>query len=130
MANFTSRRGFAVLLAILGGLLGCSADAVDEPEPVFTTPGAFIAWSDEEGGYRLLRMRNVFPLTDELTLLFFDEYLAGVASLEEAKQKAQDPALPLVFIGPIQLTQFRQQPHVVVWFRTLTEEERNANGGL
>ncbi len=129
MRSSTMRRTF--LLAVLAlGAGACSADALDAPSPTVQTPGAFVARARDEGGYRLFRTRTSLAIDGGRSFVFFDEYLPGVGSLDEARTRAQDPEVPLAFIGPILLSQFEQRPYHVVWYRTMTEEERTGNGGL
>jgi hypothetical protein len=119
-------KAFAVLL-LLGA---CSADAVEEPAPSLETPGAFVVRERETGGYRLFRTRSFLALDAERKYLFLDEHVAGAASLAEAHGKARDPALALRFIGPYSRPQFVQRPYQVIWYRSMSEEERTAHGGL
>jgi hypothetical protein len=126
-------RAFSRTVA-LGALLGCasacSADAVEEAPPKLETPGAFVARERESGGYRLFRTRGALVLDAERNYLVFDEHFAGAASLAEAKEKVRDPSLLLQFIGPYSRAQFERVPYEVIWYRSMSEEERTAHGGL
>lgn len=103
---------------------------MEEPLPALDTPGTFVVSARDGGGYRLFRTRTVIFIDERRTYLFFDEHLAGAESPESARNKARDPALPLVFVGPSLLERFLQTPWQVVWYRSLTEEERTSHGGL
>jgi hypothetical protein len=117
-------------LAVLVLLGACSADAVEQAPPSLETPGAFVVRERDDGGYRLFRTRGFLAVDPERTYLLFDEHIAGAASLAEASGKARDPELALQFIGPYLRSQFVQRPYEVIWYRSMSEEERSAHGGL
>ena len=123
-------RSSLAVAALCALLPACSADAVDEPVPALETPGTFIASARKTDGYDLFRTRTVLFLDDRRTYLFFDEHLDGAATLDEARSKAQDPALALTFVGPRLRSNFLETSWHVVWYRSLTKEERAAHGGL
>jgi hypothetical protein len=119
--SLIAKAGSTLLVAVL--LLGCSADSAPAPEPTFTTPGAFIAFRDESGGYLLMRTLAEWPVRPGESVLFVSVYSPTAATLDEARELAQGPPLPLLRpdVAVIEIP----DPSIatVVWFRTLTPEE-------
>jgi len=108
--------------------VACSADAVEEPLPGLDVPGAFVAVQRDEGGYALLRTRTVLALSPDRTLIFFDEHPPGAESIDEARAKARELDLVLVLGSPRLQSSFSRRPYQVVWYRSLTDEERGSSG--
>ena len=116
-----AKAGLTLLVAVL--LLGCSADSAPAPEPTFTTPGAFIALREESGSYLLVRTLAEWQPRPGESVLFVSVYSPTAATLEEARELAQGPPLPLLRpdVGVIPIPD--PSTATVVWFRTLTPEE-------
>ena len=115
-----------VALALLLGLLtACSADAVDEPDPQLETPGAFIALADDEGTFQILRTLAGLEVGSGQDIIFFTLFEPAAVDFEQARELAQDPELavsdPLVLVPKADVL---SRTWKVVWFRSLTEEER------
>ena len=116
------RRAF-VGLAL--GLLGCSADSVDEREPTLDTIGVFVARSDPGGGYKLHRVLYALRLQTDDTSLFISTYAGLARTLEDARARARSGTLAVeVDVQVVSQRQFASVPHEIVWFRSLTPEER------
>jgi len=109
---------------LLAGLAGCSADAVEEPAPTLENAGTFVATPEAPDHYRLLRVRNTLVSGPELVYLFLDEHLPGARSLDEALALARDPELLLLPVDVVLLRDFVTRPHVVLWHRSLHDDER------
>jgi len=116
-----------LLLAPLlsGGLLGCASDSLPIPEPTIETPGAFVAVDLGTGQFSLSRTLSTFEAEQD-TILIFTDYDVGPRSWEEAAEYARLPELPIATLvtaasGKVFLA---NNDHRVVWFRTLTAEER------
>jgi hypothetical protein len=114
------------LVATLFGLSGCSADSVDEVPPTLETSGAFVARQDViEGGYQLFRILQVLRVTPGDPTLFVTVYALNVESIEQARQAAKRGNLPLrTPVDVVSSRQFAAVPHEIVWFRSLSDEER------
>ena len=122
----TRRTLLASLLA--SATVSCSADAVVAPEPTLETPGAFIAVESSNDGIQLFRSVGRGALENGDYLLVLILYAPRPKSFEEARELAQEPALPeevhQYFLHESRLV---SRPHEVVWFRTLTAEETAAS---
>jgi hypothetical protein len=117
-------RGAALMAVSL--LLGCSADAVDEPEPTLETPGAFVAIDDGAGSYELLRTLTSLEVGGGQDVMFFTLYAASAGDFDRARELARDPLLPIqdeLVLLPKEDVLAREWK--VVWFRTLNDEERS-----
>jgi hypothetical protein len=120
-----TRRALA-LVAVAASLAGCSADAVDEPEPELETPGAFVAVDDGAGAYEILRTLTSLEVGNDRDVIFFTLFAPTAVDFEQARELARDPALPIqdeLVLLPEDYVLSRSWK--VVWFRTLTEEERD-----
>ncbi len=120
----------ALLLAAASGV-ACSADAVPEPEPGLETPGSFVASGPvSDGGFVLLRSLMSLRLDNGNTLLFFTRYDVRPKSFEHARELCRTtsdfPAVAMLQ-SPLK-SEFELTPFRVVWFRTLTQEERDVLG--
>lgn len=117
------RYAFLVVAASLS-LSGCSSDAVLAPEPAYDQPGAFVAVDD--GGEALTLFRTLDTLKLQVgTYLFMTEYDVAPLDWEEAQALAKEPDLPIrtaLLLEPVRIV--TDNPYQVVWFRTLTDEER------
>jgi hypothetical protein len=112
--------------AAFAALVACSADAVDEAPATLETVGAFVARTDPEGGFRLHRVLYVLRLPPMDSTLFITVYATRTSTIEQAREAAKGPALPIEV--PVELfskLQFASVPHEIVWFRSLTQEERD-----
>lgn len=118
----------ALALLFLGLQAGCSADAVPEPLPEIELPGTFIAREREPDGYQLFRTRVALRFGADRTYIFFDEHQPGARTLAEARSKARDPELLLVQSAPRLKAQFVELPYFVIWYRSMTDEERGPSG--
>jgi len=115
-------------LLFAGALLpACSSDTAPEPEAVLETPGAFTAFDESEGGagpLTLYRTLDILTLPND-AVVFATIYAVEPASWAEAREMAKDPAIPvreeLQFLSRASISVY---PHRVVWFRTLTDEEK------
>jgi len=118
-------RSLAVL-SLLADLSGCSADAVDEPEPVLETPGAFVALSDDVGTFQILRTLAGLEVGSGQDVIFFTLFEPAARDFDHARELARDPALPVS--DPLVLVPKEDvlaRTWKVVWFRSLNEEERS-----
>lgn len=124
---------------------GCYADSVTAPEPTLTTPGAFIAVpfeptlpdgaagaagqagrsGDADDLYRLIRVLAAFDVKTDLAIFHFP--YGVVDSLEEARQatksRGSGPPPPVSIVS---LAALESLEAVVVGYRSLTEEEKDA----
>ena len=107
-------------------LAGCSADAVEEASPTLETLGVFVARQDvTAGGYRLFRILYVLKVQPAETALFVTAYAVVTNTIDEAREAAKRPSLPLLLpVDVLSERQFAAVPHEIVWFRSLNEEER------
>ncbi|MFZ5889454.1 MAG: hypothetical protein ACOY0T_00145 [Myxococcota bacterium] len=112
------------LLVGLPLCIACSATAVDEPPPRLDTAGSFIASPNGSGGYLLFRTLLGLRLETE-TVLFMLRYGVMAASINEARALAQSHSLgtPREFESHA-MSEFERVGFEVVWFRTLTDDER------
>lgn len=113
-----------LLLFALGLLGGCSTEALDAPQPSMFTPGAFTAVDEENGTLTLYRTLDYLELETD-TLLFLTEYEATPRTYDEARESAKRHDLPVrVASVGASAALFPGHPYQVVWFRTLTDEEK------
>ena len=106
-------------------VLGCSADSVDEREPTLDTIGVFVARTDPDGGYTLHRVLYALRLQTDDTSLFISTYAVHASTLEGARDLARSGPLPVeVEVQVVSQRQFGSVPYEIVWFRSLTPEER------
>lgn len=113
-----------LLLACAAINAACSADAVAVPEPSVRHAGTFVASPRASGGYRLLRTTEVLLIDPVTTYLFMDEYFPGAATVSEARALARRVDLPLRPSSILLERTFLQTEWHIVWYRTLTDEER------
>lgn len=117
----------AALLAIgLLGLTACGAsDTLPEPEPELETPGAFVAQRGSDGVFVLLRTLDKLTVENQDTLLFFTVYDVTPKSWDDARELSKRASLPVENQAVTAFEKlFLETPHRVVWYRTLTDEER------
>lgn len=110
-----------LLLALAAA--GCSADAVAEPEPTLDSKGAFIAIAADDGDYQLLRSLAVLGTGGDDDAFFVVPYLAKPKTFAEARELAQDPALPHRQVTAIGRRYITSREWRVVWFRSVSAEE-------
>jgi len=106
---------------------GCSADAVPESEPTFRTPGAFLAARIAPSEYTLSRTIGELPPIAGQQLLVVTQYTPVLHSLAAARELAQDSTIPIRYQAlVVPLSEFSNGRWEVVWFRSLTEDEKDA----
>lgn len=116
-------RAPSFLLAVVL-LPACATESLPEPEPTLLTPGAFIAEDPSEGPMVLLRTLDTFT-TEQDIILALTEYDVEPASWEEAAELAKLPDLPIRYESTAASANLlSKSDHRVVWYRTLTDEER------
>jgi len=123
-SNSVTWHRFILLLPLLS--CACSADAVPEPEPTLDTKGAFIAVAADEGDYQLLRTLAVLGSGRDDDAFFVLPYLAKPGSFDEARELAQDPALPVGEVTAVGRRSITSREWRVVWFRSVSSEEQAA----
>ena len=120
-----SRVAIAVVAALV--ISACSADSMTPPEPTLETPGAFVLATDDSGLTILFRTLQVVPIDSTESLLDAILYAAAPSSPEQARALAKDRALPVAEPHAIySLRGIISLEPEVVWFRTLTRDERDA----
>jgi hypothetical protein len=124
-------RNAASLLAVMGvafAASGCSADAVDVPEPDATTPGAFVGIEEDAFGETaegsssivIIQVRGVTGTPGGDRILIVDVLEAEPRSFEEARALVRGPDLPVrsrQYL--ITLLTVLTHHHEVLWFRSL-----------
>jgi len=122
-----SRTGAAwfVFSVVCGLLPACSSDTAPEPEAVLETPGAFTA-VDESGGGPLTLYRTLDTLTlPNDTIVFATVYDVEPTTYREAREMAKNHAIPIrLEVQFLSRAALGGHPYRVVWFRTLTDEEK------
>jgi hypothetical protein len=122
-----ARPACLVVCALLSVLAGCSADSVSEPEPIIERAGSFVAVTEAEGTIVLLRTLRVVPIDSAESLYEAILYEGRPSSYDEAEAWAKDRDLPVSDPhGIFSLRNVLSGNPEVVWFRTLTEDERAA----
>jgi hypothetical protein len=120
-----SRVSVACVAALV--ISACSADSVTPAEPTLETPGAFAVATDDSGLTILFRTLRVVPIDGMESLLEAILYAAAPTSPEQARALAKDRTLPVADPHAIfSLRDVMSLEPEVVWFRTLTEDERDA----
>ena len=114
----------ALLLHLAFAPLACASDAVDAPEPTLETPGSFVARQEPSGEIRLFRVMQVLTLETGQTMLIMIMYAPRPASFTEAKSLAEDRDLAVQQLTYAVESEFAKAPLQIVWFRTLTPQER------
>jgi hypothetical protein len=110
----------AVAIFGVAASLGCSADAVDAPEPGVSTPGAFVAVEDDNLGIVMFRTQGTTGVGMGDPILIVDLIEAQPRSFEEARALARGPDLPIRTSSYlITLRTVLTNPHEVLWFRSL-----------
>ena len=115
----------ALILMLVAGSVGCSADAVSESEPTLETAGAFVVTGPVEGNYVLFRILLALTLENKRTVLLVFRH-AVVKSIAEGRALAQGPQLKDGIVEGRARETFIMEGYTVVWFRTLTDEEKDA----
>jgi hypothetical protein len=128
MPVLRSRLAIALSLSLSLSCLAlpaCSSDAAPLPEPDIETPGAFIAFDEGiTGKLSLIRTLDTLELPHE-TILFASVYDVDPVSWDEARELSKRHDLPLrLDIQFVTETPLKAVPYRVVWFRTLSEEEK------
>jgi hypothetical protein len=118
-----------IALAFFFTLLpACASDAAPEPEADLETPGAFFAMDEGKGALALARTLTTLralPLETGDTILFFTLYDVAPSTWDEAHDIAQGHDIPIRILTTTKpKSQLIMDPYRVVWFRSLTDEER------
>lgn len=116
----------ALLFALLSNCVGCSADAVSEPEPTLDTAGVFVVTGPVAGSYTLFRVLLTLNFANQQSILFVFRYIDIPKSVAEARALAQRSSLQHTPLETYPRESFVANGYEVVWFRTLTDEERDA----
>lgn len=131
MITAVKRAGVALLVsgAACTALPACSSDTAPQPEAELETPGAFTALDEDQdadgiGPLVLYRTLDTLSLPNDV-VLFATIYDVEPASWDEARELAKSHDIPiraeLQFVSRASLDAYE---HRVVWFRTLTDEEK------
>lgn len=116
----------ALTLGLVLAITACSADDVTLSQPTFATPGAFVATpAPSSDGFLLLRTVVALKLESE-TALFMLRYPETPATIQEATALAQGAPLESTEVLLVLAKDLTASAAEVVWFRTLTAEERDA----
>jgi hypothetical protein len=115
----------ALLGLALAFVVACSSDAAKEPEPEIDTPGAFVAFEEAPGQLRTVRVLGGIALDNGTVILFITSYAAVVSSFDAAEElaKSDSPQVSLLSTS-IARSEIESHAHAVVWFRTLSDAER------
>lgn len=114
----------AVVGMLLAFACACSSDSATEPEPTIDTPGAFVAFEEAPGQLRTIRILGGLQL-DSGTILFITSYSPLLSSYDAAKEMAKSDAPPIELqYSSIGRNDIVSHPYRVVWFRTLSDEEK------
>ena len=85
----------------------------------------FVARSDPNGGYTLHRVLYALRVQSDDTSLFISTYAVRARTLDEARDLARSGPLPVeVDVQVVSQRQFGSVPYEIVWFRSLTPDER------
>lgn len=106
-------------------LPACSSDTAPEPEAALETPGAFTAVDEAPGGpLTLYRTLDTLTLPND-TIVFATVYDVAPTTYEEARELAKDHAIPIrLELQFLSRAAMSAHPLRVVWFRTLTDKEK------
>ena len=110
-------------LACSRALAGCSADAVDSPEPTLDTKGAFVAVVGDAGELELYRTLAILGEGNDNDAFFVVPYIESPASFTSAREMAKDPHLPHRAVTAIGRRYVTSREWQVVWFRSVSAEE-------
>ena len=114
---------FAIAVAIL--VAACSSDAAREPEPNLETAGAFVAFQDDGGDIRLIRVLGGVELDNGDTILFVTSYYPILPNFDAAAELAREGNPPIELESTaISKGEVESHPYRVVWFRTLSDHEK------
>ncbi|XXY54695.1 hypothetical protein WME91_26540 [Sorangium sp. So ce269] len=118
-------RAAHLLVVLSSALPACATDDAPEPEPELDFPGSFVAVAEQEGPLTLRRTLDRLRLDNGDILLFMSSYDVAPRSWEEAREAAYDHDIPVQIELEVLLRgDITAHPHRVVWFRSLTEEEK------
>jgi len=120
-------RSVTLFVLALSALAGCSADSVPEPVPEIERGGSFVAVTSIEGAIILLRTLRIVRIDGPESIYEAIVYEGQPSSYAEAKAWAKDRDWPVYDAhGIFSLQSVLSIDPEVVWFRTLTENERAA----
>ena len=120
-----SRAGIALALSLSCAVSACSSDTAPEPEPEFEQPGAFVAVDRGDGALTLYRTLDRLRLEDGVTIMFVTVYDVRPPDWDAAREASKDPDLAVREAFRYEpRAVFTTNPQRVVWFRTLTDEEK------
>jgi hypothetical protein len=115
----------AIGIAALGWLGGCSSEAAPEPEPELRTPGAFVAVDEGGPGLALYRTLDLLQLDGQSDVFFVTHYDVAPADWDEAREVSRQDEIRLAEpVDALSEAHYPAGPYRIVWFRTLTAEER------
>ena len=123
-------RRVRVSALLVAALAACACSGENEQDlihPKLTTPGSFVAASEEgTAGYRLNRVLRADVLPNERDIyLHLNLHQEVASSFEEAEVLAKTRELSLLTPNALViLSDFVTREHKVVWFRTLTAKEQ------
>lgn len=106
-------------------LPACVSEAGPEPEPTVDIPGAFTAVDEGDGFLALYRTLDTLRVEGDV-LVMLTHYDVQPRTWEEARETAMQDDLPMLFEATAaSLKLFPSGPSRVVWYRSLTDEERD-----
>jgi hypothetical protein len=120
------RRTLVTALVATVVLLGCSADEVPAHDAKYDTPGAFLAVEQPDGTLGLFRVLTSLLMQNGESLLFLTAYAVKPGTYEQAREfsKQRDLGVQRELMSFL-ASELRKTRYQVVWFRTLTEAERD-----
>jgi hypothetical protein len=115
----------ALSALLLAFVVACSSDAAPEPEAKIDTPGAFVAFEESPGQIRVVRILGGIVLDNGNVILFVTSYAPLLGSFSAAEELARSSHPPIALLSTsIARSDIVAQRHDVVWFRTLSEAEK------
>jgi hypothetical protein len=115
----------AAAMLAAGWLAGCSSEAAPEPEPDLRTRGAFVAVDEGGPGLALYRTLDTLQIDGVSELFFVSIYDVAPADWDEARELSKQHDIPVArTVDLLAASAYPAGPYRVVWFRTLTEEEK------
>lgn len=115
-------------LALCGMIqAGCASEDLEPIEPELLTPGAFVAVRDYDKGHEFSLIRTIDRYDFQVDILiFYSTYDVDPTSWEDARELSKQHDLPLRKLIEAQPTAaITTKEWRVVWFRTLTDAEKD-----